>query len=151
MSSEPPPASPSDDPDGSAPLGPADLDDETIAFAHQMFDLARAGDRFLVDQVDAGLPPNLTDAKGNTLVMLAAYHGHAPLVAELAARGADIERINDRGQTPLAAAAFKGDAEVVEVLLAVGADPHAGAPSALETARFFERDEIAARLAGEAG
>src|SRR5680860_1334413 len=86
----------------------AELDDATLEFAHRMFDLARAGDRQLVELVGAGLPVNLTDPRGNTLLMLAAYHGHAGLVADLAARGADVERINDRGQTPLAAAVFKG-------------------------------------------
>jgi len=124
----------------------AELDDATLEFAHRMFDLARAGDRQLVELVGAGLPVNLTDPRGNTLLMLAAYHGHAGLVADLAARGADVERINDRGQTPLAAAVFKGAPDVVEVLLAATADPHAGQPSALETARFFERHDLVERL-----
>ena len=47
--------------------------------------------------------------------MLAAYHGHAPLVKLLIQHGADPNRLNDRGQSPLAGAVFKGEAEVVEV------------------------------------
>jgi uncharacterized protein len=58
--------------------------------------------------------------------------------------------VNDRGQTALAAAAFRGLASVAGALLAAGADPHGGVPSALETARFFEQDEVADLLASHA-
>lgn len=47
--------------------------------------------------------------------MLAAYHGHAPLVKLLLSHGADPNSLNDRGQSPLAGAVFKGEEEVVEV------------------------------------
>jgi hypothetical protein len=113
-------------------------DEQVIELAHQMFDLARAGttDR-LEAYVEAGVPADLTDAQGNTLLMLAAYHGHAETVAMLARRGGDVDRLNDRGQSPLAGAVFKGERPVVDVLLAAGADPGAGTPSARETARMF--------------
>jgi uncharacterized protein len=129
---------------------PAELDDETLAFAHRMFDLARDGDPELLEQVDAGLPVNLTDAKGNTLLLLAVYHGHEELAIGLVARGADPARLNDRGQTALVAAAFRGLAGVANALLDAGADPHQGVPSALETARFFDQTEVAALLEGHA-
>src|SRR6478609_3052955 len=100
---------------------------ELVELAHQMFDLARAGDTERLDAyVDAGVPVNLTDASGNTLLMLAAYHGQAPTVTMLAWRGADVDRVNDRGQSPLAGAVFKGEAAVVTALLDAGADPDAG-------------------------
>jgi ankyrin repeat protein len=63
-----------------------------------------------------------------------------------AARGADVDRHNNRGQTPLAGAVFKNDATVIELLLSADADPLAGSPSALETARYFQRDELAWQL-----
>ena len=47
--------------------------------------------------------------------MLAAYHGHAPLVKLLIQHGADPNCLNDRGQSPLAGAVFKGETEVIEV------------------------------------
>ena len=47
--------------------------------------------------------------------MLAAYHGHAPLVKLLLQHGGDPNRLNDRGQSPLAGAVFKGEDAVVEV------------------------------------
>jgi ankyrin repeat protein len=80
--------------------------------------------------------------------MLAAYHGHAPAVSALLVRGADPDRVNDRGQSPLAGAVFKGYADVVEVLVAAGADPDLGSPSARATATFFERPDLAALLPG---
>ncbi len=123
-------------------------DDEVIAFAHRMLDLARAGHADLLGFVDAGLPVDLTAPTGDTLLMLAAYYGHTDTVAALLARGADVHRINDRGQTVLAAAVFKGEEAIVRALLAAGADPHAGDPDAIETARFFERTELLPLLDG---
>ncbi|MEV4754924.1 ankyrin repeat domain-containing protein [Micromonospora sp. NPDC049559] len=124
-----------------------DLDAETIAFAHRMFDLAREGETAtLAGYVDAGLPVNLTNDRGDTLLILAAYHIRPDTVAALLERGADPDRVNDRGQTALAAAAFRRSAETVQVLLAAGADPAAGTPSAVETAAFFDLPEMLALL-----
>ncbi|MGW2305910.1 ankyrin repeat domain-containing protein [Streptomyces sp. NPDC001809] len=118
-------------------------DPEVIELASKVFDLARTGDADgLAAYVDAGVPANLTNDKGDTLVMLAAYHGHAPAVAALLARGADADRANDRGQTPLAGAVFKGEDAVVRALLEGGANPEAGTPSAADTARMFGKAEL---------
>jgi ankyrin repeat protein len=112
--------------------------DELVEAAHQMFDLARRGEAdLLMAHVDAGVPADLTDADGNTLLMLGAYHGHPTVVAGLAERGADVNRLNDRGQSPLAGAVFKGEDEVVATLLGLGADRDAGTPSARQTAEMF--------------
>lgn len=48
-------------------------------------------------------------------LMLAAYHGHAPLVKLLIEHGADPNSLNDRGQSPLAGAVFKLEDDVVDV------------------------------------
>lgn len=118
-------------------------DPEVVEFATKIFDLARqGGTEALVAYVDAGVPANLTNDRGDSLVMLAAYHGHAGAVRALLARGAEADRINDRGQTPLAGAVFKGEQEVIEVLLKAGADPAAGTPSAVDTARMFAKAEV---------
>ncbi|GAA3645199.1 ankyrin repeat domain-containing protein [Microbacterium marinilacus] len=117
-----------------------DISADAIELAHRLFDWAREGSTaLLLDQLDAGVPVELTDAQGNTLLMLAAYHGHADAVAGLLQRGADADRINDRGQTPLAGAVFKQHDDVVRVLLAAGADLDAGTPSARATAQMFGR------------
>ncbi|MFD7325345.1 ankyrin repeat domain-containing protein [Streptomyces sp. NPDC059875] len=118
-------------------------DPEVIELAGKVFDLARTGDaETLAAYVDAGVPADLTNDKGDSLVMLAAYHGHAEAVAALLARGADADRANDRGQTPLAGAVFKGEDAVVRALLAGGANPEAGTPSAVDTARMFGKTEL---------
>ncbi|GGT77819.1 MULTISPECIES: ankyrin repeat domain-containing protein [Streptomyces] len=118
-------------------------DPEVVELAGKVFDLARTGDaEALAAYVDAGVPANLTNEKGDSLVMLAAYHGHADAVTALLARGADADRANDRGQTPLAGAVFKGEDEVVRALLAGGANPEAGTPSAVDTARMFGKAEL---------
>jgi ankyrin repeat protein len=123
------------------------IDAEVLDLASRLFDGARSGDAaMLAAYVDAGVPVNLTNTNGDTLVMLAAYYGHDSAVAALIARGADVDRHNNRGQTPLAGAVFKNDATIIELLLSADADPLTGSPSALETARFFERDELARQL-----
>lgn len=51
----------------------------------------------------------------HTQLMLAAYHGHAPLVKLLLSYGASPNQLNDRGQSPLAGAVFKKEDAVIEV------------------------------------
>ena len=125
----------------------ATLDTEVLDLASRLFDWARSGDAaMLAAYIDAGVPVNLTNTHGDTLTMLAAYHGHEAAVAALIARGADVDRHNKRGQTPLAGAVFKNDTTIIDLLLRADADPRAGSPSALETARFFKREELERQL-----
>ncbi|MEV0527702.1 ankyrin repeat domain-containing protein [Streptomyces sp. NPDC050439] len=120
-------------------------DPEVVELATKIFDLARQGDTAaLAAYVDAGVPANLTNDSGDSLVMLAAYHGHADAVRALLERGGDANRANDRGQTPLAGAVFKGEDAVIRALLDGGADPAAGTPSAVDTARMFAKTELLA-------
>ena len=123
------------------------IDPGVIELAGRVFDLARGGHtEELADYVDAGVPVNLTNDKGDTLLLLAAYHGHPGTVGALLDRGADHARVNDRGQTALAAAVFRQSADSVTRLLAAGADPDAGGPSARATAVFFELPEMSGLL-----
>ncbi|MPZ96796.1 MAG: ankyrin repeat domain-containing protein [Propionibacteriales bacterium] len=114
-----------------------------IALAQQMMDMARRGDtEKLMPLLDAGIPVEMADTSGNSLLMLAAYNGHPGTVRALIERGADVNRLNDRGQSPLAGVVFKGEDEVVQVLLEAGADPDAGTPTARATAQMFERPDL---------
>lgn len=116
---------------------------QLVSIAHACFDFARAGDtERLRAYLEHGVPVNLTDATGNTLLMLASYHGHAETVTALVALGADPDRTNDRGKSPLASAIFKGEDDVVRVLLAAGADLDVGTPSARATAQTVDRGDL---------
>jgi ankyrin repeat protein len=91
-----------------------------------------------------GLGVDLQDAKGNTLLMLASYHGHAATVAMLLKAGATVDRRNAKGQTPLGGVAFKGYADIATLLLDAGADPLAdqGGSTPVDYATMFGRQEI---------
>ncbi|MFI2283450.1 ankyrin repeat domain-containing protein [Nocardia beijingensis] len=120
-----------------------EIDPELLELAAKVFDFARRGDTArLAAYVDAGVPVDLTNDAGDSLLMLAAYHGHADAVAALLQRSADPDRANDKGQTPLAGAVFKGETEIVRQLAAAGADPDAGTPSARDAAVMFGRTEL---------
>lgn len=120
-----------------------DLTPEELAFLQSAFEYARNGDLDpLVQMLDAGVPVNLTNSAGDTLLILAAYHLQADVVRELLARGADHGRINDRGQTALAAAAFRQHQGIVSDLLDAGADPELGPKSAVAIATFFDLPEM---------
>lgn len=126
---------------------PEPLTADELEFLTSLFDAARDGDaQLLTRALDAGVPANLTNSRGDTLLILAAYHVQADAVAALVARGVDLERTNDRGQTALGAAVFRRSEEIVAVLLDAGADPHGGGRSAVEVATFFELPEMLALL-----
>lgn len=123
--------------------GSAAPDDQAVALAHTLFQAAREGDTGLLRAyLEAGAPASMTNAAGDSLLMLAAYHGHAETVQVILEHAAAADTANDRGQTPLAGAAFKGYTEVARLLLNAGADPDAGTPSAREAAQMFARTEI---------
>lgn len=126
-----------------SPLTSEEHDEQVLALARRMLDDAREGrGDALLPLLDQGAPVAMRDSRGNTLLMLAAYHGHADLVRELAARGADVDQLNDREQSPLAGAVFKGYDDVVSALLDAGADPDAGTPSGRDSVAFFGREEM---------
>lgn len=113
------------------------------------FGAARSGAAFALEAVDAGAPVNAQNENGDTMLMLAAYHGHLTLVRGLLQRGANPELANERGQTPLMGVAFKGDAAVARVLLEGGAKPDGADPEGktpLTWATLFNRKEVIAVL-----
>ena len=124
-----------------------ELTDDELAYLHRMFDAAReGGTEQLADAVRAGVPVDLTNAAGDTLLLLAAYHAHPETVSMLLDLGADVSRVNDRGQTALGAAVFRRSEAGVRALLRAGADPRAGGRSAAEIADFFDLADMRALL-----
>ena len=118
-----------------------DVPAEIAELAGRIFDMARSGQAdTLAAYIAAGVPVNLANSAGDTLLMLAAYHSQPAAVQVLTRLGARVDQANDRGQTPLAGAVFKDDAEVVRLLIEAGADPLAGRPNAVDTATMFGRN-----------
>lgn len=126
------------------------LDDETLAFAERVFDLARHGNADeLAPLLQAGLPANLRNSNGDSLLMLAAYNGHLEAARLILQHGGDPELANQRCQTPLAGVIFKGDMAMIDLLLEQDADvngcPEGGKPP-LMYAAMFDRSDILQRL-----
>ena len=126
----------------------------------EAIECARRGGRddVLAAMLRAGMPVNLADHKGNTLLMLAAYNGNVETVALLLDHGADPDRRNARAQTPLGGVAFKGYTGIASLLLDSGAEIDAsqgGGMTPLMYARMFGRADTArllqARGAGRGG
>ncbi|KAK3639162.1 hypothetical protein LTR56_008753 [Elasticomyces elasticus] len=129
--------------DDSAPKSASQLPPEALALATKLFDFSRQGKTAELRQyITAGIPVNLTNHKGDTLLMLAAYHGHLETVSMLLELQADVNVLNERGQSPIAGAVFKGYPEIVKALVDGGAEIYGGQPNAVDSARMFRRDDI---------
>ena len=139
-------------PDATQPTLPKDISQlppEALDLASQLFDLALEGKTPELDQyITAGIPTNLTNSKGDTLLMLASYHGHLETVNMLLEKGSDANALNDRGQSIIAGAVFKWYDELVKALFEKGADVRLGQPNAVDSARMFKKEEYL-RLFGE--
>lgn len=86
-------------------------------------DFARRGKtQDLKAMIEAGISVDLSDHKGNSLLMLATYNGKLETTKMLISRNARIDKKNDRGQTPLAGVCFKGNLEIVQALVEAGAN-----------------------------
>ena len=112
-------------------------------------DLARNGDAVgLAAMIKDGLAVDAQDAKGNTLLMLASYHGKTETVAMLLKARATVDLRNDKGQTPLGGVAFKGYVEIATLLLDAGADPVAdqGGSTPADFATLAGKTEILALI-----
>lgn len=118
-------------------------DEQSARIVEIAMDLAREGrtDQ-LAEFLDHGLGLDVLDPDGNTLLMLAAYHGREEAVGMLLERGADPDIRNARDQAPIAGALFKGEDAVAVRLCAAGADLDAGTPSARDAAKMFGREHL---------
>ena len=95
-------------------------------------DFARHGETGpLAEMLRHGLPVNLADHKGQTLLMLASYHGHLDTTHLLLEHGADPNQPEDSAPAGLAlfTACAGNHLETAELLLAHGANPNAGSDS----------------------
>lgn len=108
------------------------------AFVEGVLDLAREGRTGpLLEMIEAGVSINLTNARGDSPLILAAYREHPETVVALLHAGADSSLVNSMGQTALAAAVFRNSEPIVRSLLDAGADPSLGAHTAMQIAEQF--------------
>ena len=98
----------------------------------------------------SGTDVEARDARGSTLLILAAYYGHLPLVEALLRAGASPNAADAaRGNTPLMGAIFRGEDDVARRLLGdPRTDPdqrnHAGQTAAMFAALFGRAGMVAA-------
>jgi hypothetical protein len=103
-----------------------------------VFDLARDGlTGPLGEMIDAGVPLDVVNPRGDTLLIVAAYQQHADTVAELLRRGADSSAINAMGQTAISCAVFRNNEVILRLLLEADADPRLGTHSGVAIADQF--------------
>lgn len=88
------------------PQQPANQKDEdAVAFAQGIFELARNGGAGpLSVMLDAGVPVNMRTSEGETLLILASKHGHPETVRLLLEKGADRDAQDSNGNTALSLA-----------------------------------------------
>lgn len=111
------------------------------------FELAREGRVApLGEMIDAGVPVDVRNARGDTMLIVAAYAKQPATVTELIRRGASLDDENRMGQTAISCAVFRDDAEVLGLLLEAGADPDAGFRTGLQIARQFGISDMVAIL-----
>ena len=122
------------------------LEAESLEFGEAIFQLVRAGDAArLAPLLERGLPASLRNERGDSLLLVASYHGHLEVARVLLEHGADPEERNPLGQSPLAGAAFKGDLEMVGLLLEHGARVDAPAQEGktpLMLSAMFDRTDV---------
>ncbi|MFO7994482.1 MAG: ankyrin repeat domain-containing protein [Marinobacter sp.] len=98
-------------------------DEDAIAFAQGLFELARNGGAGpLSVMLNAGVPVDIRTNTGDSLLMLACSNGHADTARLLLENGADPNLRNEQRQTPLMVAARLNDVEIIAHLLEGGAD-----------------------------
>ncbi len=85
-------------------------------------DFAREGNCVELEKmIKHGLSVNLSTFKNDSLLMLSTYNGHYKTSKMLILNGADLDRVNSRGQTPLEGVCFKGNLKIVQLLVENGA------------------------------
>lgn len=122
----------------------------TASNEEAIFDAVRQGDlQQVLFHISNNGDVNLTNHKGHSLLMLAAYNGHDTLTSLLLQYGADVNSRDASGNTILMGVAFKGHLGIAQKLLAAGADPQDTNPSgqdALMFAEAFGRDDMSRLL-----
>lgn len=107
-------------------------------------EFAREGEStILQSMIEAGLSPNTTDNRGNSLLMLSAYNGNISTCKMLLELGSDPNRQNNHGHSILAGAAFKGYLDICKLIVEHGAVIDRNATkNPIVFAAIFGREEV---------
>lgn len=93
------------------------LDEDAIAFAQGIFELARnGGTSMLRPMLEAGVPVDIRTSSGESLLILAARNGHADTVQLLLEKGANPALQDANGNTALNLARAIGAQDVIKHL-----------------------------------
>ena len=131
---------------------PVPVDEPTRAKLKEIaFRAAREGDaETLTQYFKAGFPADETNARNDTLLILAVYHGHADAVdVILKQKKPGLAHRNKMGFAALDGAAFKGSVPLAKALVKAGADVNgasAEGKTALMLAALTGRTEVAKYL-----
>lgn len=122
------------------PIGDSPVSLEVI---EGTFDLARQGRTGpLGEMIDAGVPIDVRNPRGDTVLIVATYAEQAHTVADLVRRGADLNALNASGQSAISCAVFRKNETLLRMLLDAGADPDAGPLSAVAITEQFALPEM---------
>ena len=131
---------------------PVVLDEATRAKLREIaFQAAREGDsKTLSAYFEAGLPADIVNDRGDTLLILASYHTHLDAVKLILDQPkTPIEAKNKMGFTALTGAAYRGNLPIVKQLAAKGArldTSNDRGQTPLMFAALFGRTEVVAFL-----
>ena len=135
-------------PDPESKPKPVVLDPATLAKLREVaFDAAREGDSKTLDEYfKAGQPADILNNRGDSLLILACYHGQDDAVKLILAQSKPaINAKNKMGFTALTGAAFKGYLGIIKQLAAKKADLNAAndkGQTPLMFAAMFGRTEV---------
>ncbi|QOG11922.1 ankyrin repeat domain-containing protein [Arcobacter sp. FWKO B] len=126
----------------------ADEEKRYIELQQMALDFARSGETStLQSMIKSGLPIELKDSRGNTLLMLSAYNGNYETSKMLVEMGADVNSVNDHGHSIIAGVAFKGYLDICKLLVENGVIiDNRFSKSPIVFASMFGRSEIVSYL-----
>ncbi|GAA1713895.1 hypothetical protein GCM10009765_73690 [Fodinicola feengrottensis] len=102
--------------------------------------MLHGGTRTAVELLDTGMPPQLCDGRGRTLLHMLGTYDHAVLLPRLLAAGLDVDLRDGELQTPLAVAVSEGwPPAAIIALVDAGANPHLTVANDMSVLDYLDR------------